>query len=209
MRPDEQETLCTNWTLIARLKHADDQDAWRDLYNLYRRLILGVAQKSGLRPEEAGEVLQETMAAVSSHIAEFEANPGRGSFRAWLLQMVRWRITDQFRKRLPAASSSIGHRSDDTRATPTVERVPDQEVDLERLCDAEWKHHLLERALKSLQLKVKAEHYQVYHLLTVGEKSSAEVARMLGRNQAQVYLTKHRVGRVLKKIVRQLEEKLG
>jgi RNA polymerase sigma-70 factor (ECF subfamily) len=168
-----------------------------------------VALKAGLRRDEADEVVQETMTALCKHIEGFKAAKEFGSFRAWLLNMARWRIKDQFRKRPPGASN-IGYASEETARTPTVERVPDRtEADLEALCDAEWQERLRERALKDLQLEVKAEHYQVFHLLTLEHKSVDEVARMVGRNRAQVYLIRHRVGKELKKTVMRLEKQLG
>jgi RNA polymerase sigma factor (sigma-70 family) len=209
MKPDDDQTLRTSWTLVARLKNASDEAAWREFYELYCRLVRGVALKAGLRREEAEEVVQETMASVSRHIQEFEANPARGSLRGWLLQMARWRISDQFRKRLPVSAGNRG-ASDGTARTATVERVPNwREVDLEGLCDAEWQEKLEEEAFKELQLEVSAEHYQIFHLLVVARKSPWEVAKMVGRSRAEVYLVKHRVGRALKKIVKRLEEKLG
>jgi RNA polymerase sigma-70 factor (ECF subfamily) len=123
--------------------------------------------------------------------------------------MARWRIQDQFRKRMPVVESPRDAR-ESTEITPTVERVPaPQEVDFDELCDAEWRQQLLKQAMKELQVAVKAEHYQVFHLLFIEQKPVLEVARMLGKNQAQVYLIKHRVGSTLKKILKQLEKRLG
>ena len=205
----DEETLRTSWTLVAHLKNVDDQENWQKFYDLYRGLIVGVAMKVGLREVEAQEVLQETMASVSKNIQEFEADPARGSFRAWLLKMARWRIQDQFRKRLPVAVNS-DPTSDGTTARPAVERVPDtREVNLEELCDQEWEKRLMEQARKELQFEVKAEHYQIFHLLTAEEKSVAEVANLVGRNPAQIYLVKHRVSQALKRIVRRLEKRFG
>ena len=208
MKPRDEQTLCTSWTLVARLKNLGDQEAWREFYGLYGRLVLGVALKSGLQREEAEEVVQETMSSVSGHIEEFQADPDRGSFRAWLLQMARWRIQDQVAKRLPRSNGR--HGPDAGTRTATVERVPDPRVvDLDALCDAEWRERLTEEAFKKLQFEVSAQQYQIFHLLVVERKPAAEVARMLGRNVAQIYLTKHRTGRRLQRIVRQLEARLG
>jgi hypothetical protein len=48
---------------------------------------------------------------------------------------------------------------------------------LEALCGAEWKQRLMQQALRELQLEVKAEHYQVFHLVETphqrGEVGSA------------------------------------
>ena len=82
-------------------------------------------------------------------------------------------------------------------------------MDLVGLCDAEWRERLQEQALRVLKLEVKAEHYQIFHLSAVERKSPMEIARMLGRSPAQVYLVKHQVGRALKRIAKRLEEKLG
>ena len=87
--------------------------------------------------------------------------------------------------------------------------MPDErEVDLVALCDVEWKARLREKALKELQMEVKAEHYQIFHLLTLEQKPVEVVARMVGRNRAQIYLIKHRMANALKKIVRRLEQRL-
>jgi RNA polymerase sigma factor (sigma-70 family) len=210
MKPDE-ETLKTSWTLVARLKNVDDNESWQEFYEVYRRLIVGVALRAGLQEEEARDVMQETMRSFSEHIQDgkFVADAAHGSLRAWLLNMARWRIQDQLRKRLPVAAGS-GAPPNGTATTPTVERVPDpREVDLEGLCDAEWKEQVMEQARGKLQLQVKAEHYQIFHLLTAEEKSVAEVANMVGHSKAQIYVVKHRVTRALKKIVKRLERELG
>ena len=204
----ENETLRTSWSLVARIKNMGDHESWAEFHEIYRPLIHGVAVKAGLREDEAKDVVQETMAAMAKHIEDFVAEPEHGSFRAWLLQMARWRIKDQLRKRLPVSPGSESPTSATAR-TPTVERVPDErEVDLVALCDVEWKARLREKALKDLQMEVKAEHYQIFHLLTVEQKPVEQVARMVGRNRAQIYLIKHRMANALKKIVRRLEQRL-
>lgn len=207
MKKDD-DSLRTSWTAVAGLKNTQDAESWERFYARYRPLIFGLAAKAGLRQEEAQEVVQETMLSVSKHIQDFIADPARGSFRAWLLQMAKWRIQDQFRKRLPL-SAGRGATSGETATTPTVERVPDNRpVDLEGLCDEAWKEWLMARALKEVQVEVKAEHFQVFHLLVVERKSTSEVARIVGRNRAQIYLIKHRVSTALKKVVRRIEREM-
>jgi len=168
-----------------------------------------VAKKAGLREEEAQDVVQETMGSLSRHIQEFETSSKRGSFRAWLLQMARWRIQDQFRKRLPGTLPREAPTGGTAR-TPTVERVPNpSETDLVGLCDREWTERLRELALKELQLKVRADNYQIFHLAVLEQRPVEDVARIVGRGRAQIYLVKHRVGNSLKRIVRDLEKQLG
>lgn len=202
----ESETLKTRWTLVGRLKNLDDEQSWGEFDRLYRPVVLRVARRAGLREEEAMEAAQETMASVSKHIRDFVADPARGSFRGWLLTMARWRIKDQFRKRLPVAAH--GDRPTGTSPrTSTLERIADgRGVDLEELCDAEWRAWLIQQAMEALQLEVKADHYQVFYLLEVERRPIAEVAQMMGRNRAQMYVVKHRVAAVLKKLLRRLKK---
>lgn len=213
MKPKPQDdTLATRWTLVARMKNPEDQETWAEFAELYRGLIFGVARKAGLREEEAKDVVQETMASVAKNIGGFEANPERGSFRAWLMQMARWRIMDQVSKRMPIwPGSGAGGSSPDATAaarTDTINRVLDpKEVDLERLCDEEWREQLFKAALKKVQADVNAEHYQIFHLLEIEHKPIGEVGKMVGRSRAQIYLIKHRVLTALKKSVKRLEKK--
>ncbi len=203
------ETFKTSWTLVERLKNTGDREGWAKFYSLYSPLIFGVAKKAGLGEEEAKDVVQETMASTCKHIQGFVAHSSRGSFRAWLLQMARWRIQDQFRKRLPTRPSGDAP-TEGTARTPTVERLPDRrEPDLSALCDEQWAAWIQNLALKELQLQVKAEHYQIFHLTVLERRSVEDVARRVDRSRAQIYLVKHRVGKALERIVRKLEKRLS
>jgi len=82
-----------------RLQNWEDRKTWEEFYQTYWRLIYSVAIKSGLRPDEAFDVVQETILSIAKQSKENRYNPDAGSFKSWLLNMTRWRIGDQFRKR--------------------------------------------------------------------------------------------------------------
>jgi RNA polymerase sigma-70 factor (ECF subfamily) len=202
---NEREDSKTKWALVAQLKNLDDAQSWEEFDRRYRPLILGLAVKRGLSEAEAKDVAQQTMVSVSKHIGEFVAEPGLGSFRAWLLKMARWRIEDQFRKRLPIAERGRGSL-EGPEATSTLRRVPDPEqVDFEWLDDQQSRAHLIQRAMEKLPIEVAAAHYQIFYLLTIEQRPIAEVAQMVGRSRTQIYVIKHRVSLRLKQIVRQLQ----
>src|SRR5260370_35090593 len=95
MPHETDELIPTRWTLIKRLKHWDDHESWREFFDLYWKLIYGVALKSGLTPAEAQDVVQETIISVCKNIKQFKADPAYGSFKSWLLKLTRWRGLDQ------------------------------------------------------------------------------------------------------------------
>src|ERR1035437_2390243 len=110
------ELIPTRATLIQRLKDWQDQSSWQDFFDTYWKLIYGVATKGGLTKAEAQDVVQETMISVAKHMPNFKYDPAIGSFKAWLLNMTRWRITDQLRKREPMSAHQ--ESSDQTAVNP-------------------------------------------------------------------------------------------
>src|SRR5215468_1145830 len=96
------DPIPTRHSLLNRLKDWDDQSSWQEFFDTYWRLIYNVAVKAGLSYAEAQEVVQETVIGVAYKIGEFKADPRHGSFSAWLMQLTRWRIADQWRKRRSA-----------------------------------------------------------------------------------------------------------
>src|SRR5580765_5645422 len=103
--------IITRATLIARLENLQDQASWQEFFDIYWKLIYGVARQSGMTDAEAQDVVQDTLISVARHMPAFKYDPAIGSFKTWLLNMTRWRIVDQVRKRGPVAAHSA---ADDT-----------------------------------------------------------------------------------------------
>jgi RNA polymerase sigma factor (sigma-70 family) len=205
--PDVEELIPTRDSLLSRLKDWRDDDSWRDFFNTYWKLVYGVALKSGLTEQEAEEVVQETVITVARRIPEFKYDPSICSFKTWLLNLTRWRIIDQLRKRQPTRNAERETRNTNTAA---IERLPNPpDVDLDAMWDTEWQRSLVSTAIQRVKRRVNPEHYQIFHLCVFKEWPVKKVARELEVNVAQVYLAKHRVGALLKKEVKALEKKLN
>ena len=199
------DPLPTRPTLLARLKHWDDHETWKQFFETYWRLIFSTALKSGLTESEAEEVVQETVLSVARTMPEFKYDPAVCSFKTWLMHLTRKRIADQFRKRPPVGTMrpSRSGKSDDT---PTIERVPDPAgLDLERVWEEEWQKNLMAAALQTVRAQVSSRQYQIFDLYVTKGWSVREVSRTLHVNSGQVYLAKHRVLALVKKELRKLE----
>src|SRR6266850_763402 len=103
MNNTRENLLPTRYSLLSRLHNWDDQESWKDFFDTYWRLIYGLALKSGLTEEEAQDTVQETVISVAKHIEKFNRDPAKGSFKGWLRNIIRWRIADQLKKRLPSS----------------------------------------------------------------------------------------------------------
>jgi RNA polymerase sigma-70 factor (ECF subfamily) len=208
MNQDGAYSEKTRKSLLSRLKDWDDDKSWRDFFNTYWKLIYGAALKAGLSDAEAHDVVQETVVTVCKKIKDLKYDPALGSFRGWLLNTTRWKITDQFRKRqphgvLPDQPKEAGRR------TGVMERIPDPaSFDLDSVWDVEWQKNLMDAAIERVKAKVDAKHYQVFDLHVLKEKPAQQVAKTLGMNVAQVYLVKHRLTGLLKKEIKRLEKNL-
>ena len=193
--------LATRQSLIARLGDLDDRVRWEEFFETYWRLIHSVAMRAGLHDDEAQEVVQETCIAVARNVARYDSKAG--SFKSWLLQMARWRITDQFRKRDKRRALPSG---EDTRATGTIERLPGSgQAAFTEMWEDEWQRHVLAAALTRMKRRVEAKHYQIFDCVVVKQWTAAKAAKELGVNIAQVYLVKHRLKAMLKKELKEIE----
>jgi RNA polymerase sigma factor (sigma-70 family) len=197
--------IATRRSLVDRLANWDDQRRWQEFFDTYWKLIYSAARKSGLPDAEAQEVVQETIITVAKNIDRLKYDPAIGSFKGWLLQITRWRIADQFRKREPEGAKRP-HLQDD-RFTATLDRVPDSRiVNLDAIWEAEWKDNLLEAAIARVKRKVDPRQFQIFDCYVRKEWPAQKVAERLRVNVGQVYLARHRVAALLKKEIKTLEK---
>jgi RNA polymerase sigma-70 factor (ECF subfamily) len=203
-----KELIPTRATLIQRLKDWQDQPSWQEFFDTYWKLIHGVAIKAGLTEAEAQDVVQETMIAAAKHMPTFQYDPGLGSFKAWLLNMTRWRIIDHVRKRkrqhlnLAAVEDTVG-------GTGAVNRVMDPaSQNLDALWDAEWEKNLLDAALAKIKRKVDPQKYQIFDFYVNKEWPPEKVAKTFGVPVEQVYLIKHRLTGMIKDEVKRIEAEI-
>jgi len=204
----EDELIPTRVSLLGRLKDWQDQAGWQEFFDTYWKLIYGVARQSSLNDAEAQDVVQETMASVARHMPKFVYNPAIGSFKGWLLNMTRWRITDQFRKRVPMAEFSAGaHDSTTGTQTNPVEQMADPaSLNLETLWEVEWEENLLSAAIDKVKRHVDPEKFQVFDLYAQKGLAPEKVAAIFSISVDQVYLIKHRMTDAIRDEVRRLEK---
>jgi RNA polymerase sigma-70 factor (ECF subfamily) len=200
------ELIPTRASLIHRLKDWQDQSSWQEFFDIYWKLIYGVARKAGLTDAESQDVVQVTMASVAKHMPTFQYDPAIGSFKAWLLIKTRWCIIDQFRKRGPFAE----HRHDSSRTgTGTVERIGDPAGQaLEVIWEAEWEDNLVNAALARVKRHFDPQKYQIFDFYVNKDWPAEKVAGLFNVSVDQVYLIKHRLTESIRSEVRRLEKEM-
>jgi RNA polymerase sigma-70 factor (ECF subfamily) len=202
------ELIPTRATLLQRLKNWQDQSSWQEFFDTYWKLIYGVARKTGMSDAEAQDIVQETMLAVAKHMPTFKYDPAIGSFKAWLLNLTRWRIIDQARKRSPA-DKHHALRDQGSAETATAEKIADPSGNaLDEIWEQEWTQALFNAAIAKVKRRVDPQKYQLFDFYVNKEWLPDKVAGTFGVSVDQVYLAKHRMTEMIKEEVRRLEKEM-
>lgn len=212
-------TLRTRWTLIRRLKDLGDQQSWQEFFDTYWRLIYSVARRAGLSEEDAQDVVQDTLLSLVRKLPEFTVDPAAGSFKSWLLTLVRWRVIDRLRARakagrphrltpsVPTRVPSGSARDETGTRTSTVARIPDPHgVSLDALWEAEWREWSLREALRRVRAEVDPAQFQWFEFHAVQGWPAWKVAAKFGVSLARVYFAKYKIQRLIKSRVKRLEQ---
>ena len=204
--PGTDSLLPTRQSLLSRLRDWQDQDGWREFFDTYWRLIYNVARKSGLGDLEAQEVVQSTFIYLARKMPKFRYEPARGSFKSWLRVVTRSRIS-VYRRTEKADEKFIREplALADGQDVSAVEQLPDPAGDaLDELWQREWEDNLLSAATRRVRSKVSSQQLLIFRLTSPGDLPLTQVAKKLGVSLAQVYLARHRAGKLFKAEVQRL-----
>jgi RNA polymerase sigma-70 factor (ECF subfamily) len=208
MTTGTDEFLPTRKSLLTRLKNWDDQEGWREFFEMYWRLIYSVALKAGFNDAEAQDIVQDTILAVAKKMRGFKYDPQVGSFKSWLLLNVRSRIAEHLRKRNRGIAAVTTSANDETWIN-SVENLPDPAAaNIDAFWDEEWERNLLAAALERVKSEVSAKQFLMFDLYVLKQTPMSKITRSLGVNAAQVYMAKYRLSRLLQSELKRLERGL-
>ncbi|MES2572891.1 MAG: sigma-70 family RNA polymerase sigma factor, partial [Verrucomicrobiota bacterium] len=88
------DTLRTSLSLLDQLRDPANHASWERFDARYRPLIVAVARKAGLGHAEVEDVVQETLIEVVRQMPSFRYDGSRGTFKGWLLTILRRRVLD-------------------------------------------------------------------------------------------------------------------
>jgi RNA polymerase sigma factor (sigma-70 family) len=206
--PGTDSLLPTRQSLLSRLRDWQDQAGWREFFDMYWRLIYNVARQTGLNDTEAQDVVQNTFIYLTRRMRRFQYDRARGSFKSWLRVVTRSRIYVYCRKEKSRTEFLREPLSDGLNEDADLsEAWPDQIAEgLDEVWQREWEQNLVNTAFRRLRAKVSSQQLLIFRLTTVGELPLPQVAKKLGVSLPQVYLARHRVGKLFKSEVERLRQ---
>lgn len=187
----------TRISLILRLRHTADAEAWQEFVEIYQPLIFRIAVKKGLQAADARDLTQEVLLRVATAINQWNPNPEQGTFRGWISRITRNMVIDFFRnrQRLPVTS-------DETSIFKLVHSTPQQSEET-GLFDFEQERQMFVWAAEKIRPTFHATTWQAFWSTAVELKSPEQIATDLGISRGAVYIAKSRVMAKLKKTIAQ------
>src|SRR3954465_12252243 len=177
----------TRQSLLLRAQ-TGETDAWKDLTDLYRPLILAWLNRQGVPAGDLEDLSQEVLLSVVKHLPGFQHSGHRGAFRAWLRTIVCRRTADYWRA-IDAGTLARGGSG----ATAALQGIAAPDSDLNRQWDEEHDRYVLHCLLALVEEEFEPITLRAFRRLALDGASGAEAARELGLSVAAVYVAKSRV----------------
>ena len=186
-------------TLLQRLRHGSDPEAWPRFVELYTPLLYAWARQVGLADEGAADLVQDVFAQLLDKLPTFIYDPQR-SFRAWLKTLTH-RAWCEFLDRRRRTQTGSG----DSQVLSRLEQVEARD-ELEKRLAEEYDRELLDAAIFEVRRRVAPKTWEAFRLLAFEGTSGAEVAEKLGMKIGAVYVSRSNVQKMLKEQLKLLEE---
>jgi RNA polymerase sigma-70 factor (ECF subfamily) len=177
----------TRQSLLLRAR-AGETNAWKDLTDLYRPLILGWLNRQGVPACDLEDLCQEVLLSVVKHLPGFQHSGNRGAFRSWLRTIVCSRTSDYWR-----AHDADTRASGGSGATAALQQIADPDSELNRQWDEEHDRYVLHCLLDLVGEEFEPVTLQAFRRLALDGVSGAQAAQELGLSVSAVYVAKSRV----------------
>jgi RNA polymerase sigma-70 factor, ECF subfamily len=177
----------TPQSLLQRLVALHAPEDWQRFAALYTPLLFYWAAKLHVPRDDAGDAVQEALAAAWRDLPQYQRRPGC-RFRAWLWTVMRHRVA-MSRRKSPLPTAHGMDKLDDL----VDERASDD------LADDEYRRYLTQRCVELMEDRFEPRTWRAFWMLVVEGQSPAAVAAALGGSVNSVYLAKSKVLRHLRR----------
>jgi RNA polymerase sigma-70 factor (ECF subfamily) len=193
------DPAATKPSLLVRIRDANDRQAWAEFMEIYAPLLYGWGRKHGLQDADAADLTQEVLRIVVRQIERFAYDPGRGSFRGWLLTVARNQLRKalQGRRREPPGSGDTDHQQA-LEARPAPAEAADW--------DREYQERLFDWAAAKVKGRFVESTWRAFWQTAVEGQGAREVGEELGLSVGAVYIARSRVLARIKEEIGRLQD---
>jgi RNA polymerase sigma-70 factor (ECF subfamily) len=193
----------TRSSLLVRLKAPRDERAWAEFVEIYEPLIQRLARARGLQGADVDDLTQEVFRAVAGAIGQWDPDPARGSFRAWLFRIARNLIVNLLsaRRRQTASFGAGG-----TEMVDLLESQPALDDEDSALFDLEYRRQVFACAAQRAREHFQETTWLAFWRTGVQGQDVSVVAAELGLTPGALYVARSRVMARIRTEIDQLEK---
>ncbi len=178
----------TSLSLLNRLRHSSDSEAWNRLVELYTPLLKRWAGRYDVKDSDADDLVQEVLIAVAKDVGNFDHNGQTGAFRSWLRTILVHRMRNFWRGRgrQPQATGN-------SEMQRQLDQLEDPTSQLSALWNRQHDHHVVERLLMETERAFDPKTWRAFLRVALDGERADKVATELGMSLNAVFIAKSRV----------------
>ena len=195
METRERSANATPLSLLERVR-ANQPEAWRQLVDLYGRLVRYWCVQAGVPDADADDVTQDVFAAAASALPGFRRDRPGDTFRGWLRVITHNQVLLLFRRRQgrpQAAGGSDAWQSLQEVADPLPGPGEDDPAELGRL---------YQQAAELVRGEFEERTWRAFERTVIEDCDTADVAR-------ELHMTPNNVRQAKSRVLRRLREEVG
>ena len=178
----------TSLSLLAQLGDCSEDQAWDRLVRIYGPLLRSWLHKYDLQPNDADDLVQEVLLAVSKDVQSFDHNGRPGAFRAWVKSILVNRLRNYWRTRDRRPNASGGSSVDDR-----LNQLDDPASAMTLLWNREHDQHVLRELLSIVRPQFAEDTWKAFTRVALEGAKANVVAEELGLSLNAVFIAKSRV----------------
>jgi len=189
----------TSHSLLRRALDLNDQEAWDDLDQHYRRFIYYILHQAKAPLEDIEDLTQQVMILLMRNLKNYDSS--KGSFRSWLRSVITNATFSHFRK-MKSQQERIKAFSHEVAQSETFKRSG-----VEKFIEEEWEKYLSTLALERVKKTFNERTMYAFELGLKGMEASL-IAEEVGLKVSTVYTLRKRVKQALYAEVKSLASQL-
>ena len=182
----------TSATLLDSLKRSPRNDAWAQLNELYRPMIMRwlryAATGRSVDVSDLEDVTQEVLQRVAEKIEGFQHGNQPGGFRRWL-KLIALNCFRNYSRKVNRGPKAVGG----TEFAEFARQLEANDSPLSKKWEAEHQQSVLRYLLEKIQPEFQPKTWKIFIETAIEQRAPGEVADKNGISVASVYTAKSRV----------------
>lgn len=189
----------TRASLLIRIRDPTDEAAWYEFVEIYRPVILRLAQRKGLQDADADDLAQQVLVAIGQAVEQREHDSERAKFRTWLHRVAHNAIINALTRGKPDRGSG------DSALLGVLHQHVGQDGPESGLLRLEHRREVFRWAARKVRNEFQPDTWDVFWLTAVEGQSIDSVAAQYSKRPGAIYAARSRVMRRIQEKVAEYE----